>query len=655
MIFRLSVKIMFAISVTISLLAFSVQPSHSFLFPDRDHRSASSTRSSVGIRNRHSHISLLQLGGFLFSTKSTSTGASASVSNKASSVCKGSKSNINLKMSAATDAAADTSTDTENNASTPESIVHKKQLLEDVSPSYTKLVTQLKSITQLKRTSAVLDYDRMVLMPQSDASSKQRGKQLSVLASIIHEKATDESIPSLIETSIADLEKLLSSQSQSEQQYEYKDERRILQLTKEAYEKKIRIPSELEARKAELSSAAYSSWVKAREAKDFDMFAPTLKDCFATAMEVATSIQTDDTDTGIDGTGEKKSLYTQMLDEFEMGMKGERIDEIFSQIESALKPLIQKVLTSQHKPSTNPLKGKFEISKQKEINEKIITTMGFHLDHGRIDQSVHPFTMSFGPADVRITSRFNEDEWFQGLAATIHEGGHAMYEQNIGDSDLDIDEHLSMGMHESQSLFWERHVGMSKEFCNWSTSIFKETFDDFTYDANDVYDAINAVEASPIRVEADELTYPLHVILRYKIERETVDGRMEVNDIPKHWNQQMKDVLNVTIENDALGCLQDVHWSALAIGYFPTYLIGSATAAQLAFYCKKDNPDMYQQIEQGEFGQIKSWLTDKVHRHGRRYESLDALLEDQLGEPLNPKYFIDYLSNKYTELYKCDT
>ena len=197
-------------------------------------------------------------------------------------------------------------------------------------------------------------------------------------------------------------------------------------------------------------------------------------------------------------------------------------------------------------------------------------------------------------------------------------------------------------------------TGMSEEFCNWVTPKLKEAFgDDFNYSAQDVYGAINAVGSSPIRVEADELTYPLHVILRYNIERDVVEGRLKVEDIPKRWNDEMKATLNIDIENDALGCLQDIHWSGLAIGYFPTYLIGSATAAQLAYYCHKDNPNMYEEIEKGEFGTMKAWLNDKVHQHGRRYESLDALLEDQVGEALNPKYFIDYLTKKYKNLYKC--
>jgi carboxypeptidase Taq len=319
--------------------------------------------------------------------------------------------------------------------------------LEEYSSSYKTLLEKLRTLTHLKRVSGVLDYDRMVMMPQSDNASKQRGQQLSILASIMHEKATESEINDLIEKAMNDLKEMENSQDTS--QLDTSDEHCILKLAKKSYDKKVLIPPSLEAKRAGLSSEAYSKWVKAREQNDFNMFAECLEECFDTAKEVATVLRTD----------EETSLYSQMLDEFETGMDASRIDEIFGEIEQALKPLIAQVMESEYKPSTAALEGTFDIIKQKKMTENVVTKMGYDLDSGRIDESVHPFTMSLGPSDVRITSRFRETEWYQGLAATIHEGGHAMYEQNLGDKDLEIDEFLSMGMHESQSLFWERHVG----------------------------------------------------------------------------------------------------------------------------------------------------------------------------------------------------
>jgi len=531
--------------------------------------------------------------------------------------------------------------------------------LEDISPSYQELITRLTTVTQLRRASTVLAYDSMVLMSSSDATSISRGLQQAALAAVIHEKATDPSIPRLI----ADTKAAIAKHTPNNDDWSLTgDEIRILELTEESFAKDARIPSELEARKATLTSTAYTAWVKARTAGDFPSFSPTLRQCFDTAKEVAACHRApSDTST---------PLYTTMLDQFEMGMSAERIDETFAQIQTALVPLIAKVLESKTPPSTEALHGVFPIPLQKAVNRDIITTMGFDIDLGRIDESVHPFTMAMGTSDVRITSRYSEDEWYQGLAATIHEGGHAMYEQNVLDSALDIDSYLSMGAHESQSLFWERHVGMSREFCTYAATKLKDgltqTNDSdggvggggttFSYTPEEIYGAINAVSPSHTRVEADELTYPLHVILRYEIERDVVEGRLDVDDIPTRWNEVMKSTLGVDIPavgGDAVGCLQDIHWSGLAIGYFPTYLIGSAAAAQLAFYCEKDLVGgMKGDIERGEFGRIKDWLGEKVHRHGKRYGSLDAMFEDQLGEQLNAKYLIDYLTEKYEELYK---
>ena len=335
--------------------------------------------------------------------------------------------------------------------SSKSSVNHNSKPLEETSEAYKQLIEKLRTITRLKRVSGLLDYDQMVMMPQSDDTAKQRGLQQSALASIIHEKSTEPILKDLIEKSLQDLGDAKKTLEEAKSTHiDFDHHHRILTLAKKSYDKKILIPPALEAKRAELSSEAYSMWVKARQASDFALFSDCLDDCFTTAKELAAVLQTDQ---------DKKLLYTQMLDEYEMGMDAQRIDEIFGHIEKALKPLIAEVLRSNNPPSRAALEGKFDVQKQKEMCAKIVTKMGFDCEHGRIDQSVHPFTMSLGPQDVRITSRFKDTEWYQGLAATIHEGGHAMYEQNLKGDDLEINEYLSMGMHESQSLFWERHVG----------------------------------------------------------------------------------------------------------------------------------------------------------------------------------------------------
>jgi carboxypeptidase Taq len=371
-----------------------------------------------------------------------------------------------------------------------------------------------------------------------------------VLATIAHEKATDPELGRLIDQSIRDLQELTSTSDNGE----LVAAQRLLELERKSYRKATCLPVELAAHKAALEASAYSAWVKARETNDFASFSPSLRDCFDTSKRIA------ELQRPVEST-----LYSQMLDEFEMGMPSERIDALFHQVQTALVPFIAKIRNSDNPPSLHPLKGLFPIEAQKTISQKIVTAMGYDTTQGRIDVSVHPFTMSLSNADVRITSRFNEKEWYQGLAGSIHEAGHAMYEQHLGDSELSLDTALSMGVHESQSLFWERHVGLSRAFYAWATPLLAEAFEGFTYSAEEIYKAVNGVdfENNLIRVEADELNYPLHVILRYNIEREVVAGELDVDDIPERWNGAMKEFFDVDVPDDTRGCLQDIHWSCL--------------------------------------------------------------------------------------------
>lgn len=507
--------------------------------------------------------------------------------------------------------------------------------LKSAQELYNELLEKLETITHLGRAQSVLSYDQLVFMPSS--AGADRGKQLSALAGVVHGLKTDPSLKEL-------LDNVLEANHQTPELDT--DALRVIHLERKAFEENERIPSHLAAKAAGLSASAYGEWVTARDQKDFGAFCPTLQECFQTATEMANAKRGNDS----------KSLYDQMLDEFEAGMGQERIDAIFGEVSSALVPLIAKVLESPDKPSEAPLGGggrTFAIQKQQRLSEKLVKAIGYDSSRGRIDVSVHPFSSSMSTSDVRITSRFSEDEWYQGLAGTLHEGGHAMYEQNLLSSALGIDSALSMGAHESQSLFWERHIGLSKPFWKFAHTFLQSDLDESfqEYTPEEIYGAVNRVSNSLIRVEADELTYPLHVILRYNIEKDVVSGNLNVQDISKRWNDDMKSLLDVQVPSDDQGVLQDVHWSGLAFGYFPTYLLGAIAASQLYHYCQRDILDLDSKIETGDFGPIKDWLGEKIHKHGKRYDSLDDMLEDQLGEPLNPKYFIEYLTTKYSDLY----
>ncbi|EJK47786.1 hypothetical protein THAOC_33477 [Thalassiosira oceanica] len=498
-------------------------------------------------------------------------------------------------------------------------------------------VSSKMTATLSEPSTAIKFADESSNFKELKRTSSARGKQLAVLATIAHEKSVDPRIGELLAASTKDLEAC------DKEIEDLDDAKRILELEKADYQKRICIPKELAAKKAELEASAYSAWVKARQDNDFAAFAPALGDCFDLAKEIA-ALKRGDNDI---------SLYSQMLDEFEMGMQGTRIDELFAEVQSALVPFIARIRASEDKPSLDPLRGKFDVDAQKKVCLDIVKSLGYDASHGRLDVSVHPFTMSLSGSDVRITSRFSEEEWYQGLAGAIHEGGHAMYEQNLQGSDLSIDSALSMGVHESQSLFWERHIGKCPAFFQWATPMLNDQLK-LDASADDLYSAVNAIDFSNfIRVEADELTYPLHVILRYTIERQVVSGELSVNEIPSTWNKMMKDFLDVEVTEDSKGCLQDIHWSMGAIGYFPTYLLGAMMSAQLHHYCTKDL-DVGVLVAKGEFKEIREWLTNKIHKHGKRYKSLDDLLLAETGEILNPKYFVEYLTKKYSELYKIE-
>eukprot|EP00520_Triparma_pacifica_P001454 CAMPEP_0118658736 /NCGR_PEP_ID=MMETSP0785-20121206/14731_1 /TAXON_ID=91992 /ORGANISM="Bolidomonas pacifica, Strain CCMP 1866" /LENGTH=550 /DNA_ID=CAMNT_0006551781 /DNA_START=10 /DNA_END=1662 /DNA_ORIENTATION=- len=488
---------------------------------------------------------------------------------------------------------------------------------------YAELVKEVSTTRSLSQVSALLHWDSMVTMPQTDSHHAARGEQSAALASVIHTLSTSPRMEELINA--VDPSTLTNAR-----------ERANFKLMEKAFRESKCIPDSVQRRKATVTNDAYVSWTKARDSSDFETFKESLRACFDTAREIAL-LRMDD---------QNGSVYDKMLDDFETGLPSSRVTEIFSQVERFLPPLIDRVLSSGREPVNAPLSGKFPIASQTSFNAHVVKSLGFH---GRSDVSVHPFTTSFSPSDVRITTRFDENEWYQGLAGSVHEAGHALYEGGLRGNEA-VDSPLSMGTHESQSLFWERHVGMSKAFVKFMGGEWRKVFGRVDSD-EDIHRAINGVKRSFIRVEADELTYPMHILLRTRIERSIVEGEADVEDIPRLWNEGMKELLKVDVPSDDQGCLQDVHWSGMAIGYFPTYLIGAVAAAQLEHYVRLDLEDFDGIVERGEFKVIEDWLKEKVHVHGSEHESIDDLFESQLGERLEPKYFLKYLKEKYEGLY----
>ncbi|MCX6762923.1 MAG: carboxypeptidase M32 [Candidatus Moranbacteria bacterium] len=409
------------------------------------------------------------------------------------------------------------------------------------------------------------------------------------------------------------------------------------------YERQKKLPVAFVKEMAKICSEGHNVWIKAREKSDFGIFLPYLKKIVALKRKEAELV------------GYKKSPYDALLDTYEPGATSEEISMIFEELKNFLVPFLKKIKNSKVKISQKILAGNFPTEQQKKFNEEVAKKIGFDFEAGRLDTSVHPFSTGFHPNDVRITTRFRKDNMFDSFFGVIHETGHALYEQGLNAKHFGtpLGEAISHGIHESQSRMWENMVARSKNFWKYFfpklQKQFPKPFAETKFD--DFYRVINDVRPSLIRVEADEVTYSLHIILRFEIEKELIEGSIEVEDLSKIWNAKVKEYLGIKVPSDASGVLQDTHWSGGGIGYFPSYTLGNLYAAQLFNTAKKDLINLEKEISIGQFGHLREWLREKIHIHGKMY-SADGLVREVTGEPLTSQYFIDYLKKKYGEIYK---
>jgi carboxypeptidase Taq len=422
-----------------------------------------------------------------------------------------------------------------------------------------------------------------------------------------------------------------------------------------AFAKATAIPEDLAAQRAALESEGYGAWVSARQASDFSSFAPVLKKIVGMSRTVAGLL-------GPTLPSPPTDPYDALLDQFEKSCSASRLDELFGALKAGLVPLLAAVSELGTPPDTSILTAgaPFDTAAQARLCEDVAVALGFDKSRGRLDVSVHPFTGGpGGPSDVRMTTRFKEHEFVEGLTGATHETGHALYEQGrpASQTGLPAGEALSMGAHESQSLFWERHVGLTRPFAAWLAPRLAAAFPaafPTPPDPDGLYRAMNVVKPPNerlIRVEADELTYPAHVILRYELERKLVSGALEADDLPGAWAALSKELLGVVPPSDAKGCLQDVHWPSGALGYFPTYVLGAAAAAQLDAALRADIPDVDGKIAAGEFGPLLAWLRERVHGRASGPATLDALLVEATGRPLSVGPLLEYLAKKYADVY----
>ena len=501
-----------------------------------------------------------------------------------------------------------------------------------VKQSLEFIYKQQKELSVLGGIGALLGWDQMTYMPPKGAN--ERSEQTSLLSALAHKRVTSDEFWNHI-TRLSK-ESILPSLSTEDQH--------VLKRLHRDVEKSRKIPEDFVKRSAKITTMAYPAWQKARTKSDFSIFRPHLEKIIELQKEYCGYR---------DLPGPR---YDTLLDDYEEGMSTEKLRKEFTVLKKKLKTLLDQILTSktyqqQHSPSLH-----FSKHMQQQLSQQIFNQMNLPQDASRIDESTHPFTTSLGNDDVRITTNYERENPLFSFFSTIHEAGHALYELGMPTGkykDTAIADSPSLGLHESQSRFWENMIARSKPFWeNYYVEFNKQAGNQLNNISFNVwYHHINKVKPSLIRVEADELTYCLHVILRFEIESELMAEKLTVSELPQVWNEKMEESLGITPPTDKEGILQDMHWSGGAIGYFPTYAIGTIYAAQLFKQLEKDHPQTIEEIKKGEFNQILNWLRTHVHQYGRMMMA-EEIIKKTCGEGLNAEVFISYLKEKYLNIYK---
>jgi carboxypeptidase Taq len=490
------------------------------------------------------------------------------------------------------------------------------------------LKARTTDILNLKFAQQVLEWDMQAYMPPGGANA--RAEQIGLLSRITHETLISKNTARLLELG----EKELNGAGPAS------DDALALREIRREYDRASRIPASLSAEMAHHSVISESVWRDARAADDFTRFAPYLKKSFDLARTAAQCY------------GYEDDPYDPLLDKFEPGAKARDIEAMFAELKTPLIELARKIAESAREAPT--LEGRFPIDAQRELTVKIVQAIGYDLHRGRQDEAAHPFCTSFSRDDVRITTRFDESRLEAALYASLHEAGHALYEQGIAEDlkDSVLGESASMAVHESQSRLWENLVGRSRAFCDYLTPYLEEAFPEVLsgLNADSLFRSVNRVERSLIRVEADEVTYNLHVLLRFELERALLNETVSITDLPEVWNAKMREYLGIVPPDDKQGVLQDVHWAAGLIGYFPTYSLGNVMSGQIWAAIRKSIPNLDDQLAQGRFVELLGWLRENIHRHGRKYRPLE-LIARATGEPLAAGPYVNYLRTKYEDIY----
>ncbi len=494
---------------------------------------------------------------------------------------------------------------------------------------YRECLEAMRDASLLGAAAGLAGWDQETMMPELAAES--RSEQLAVLSGTIHEKVVEASLG-------RKLRKLKASPRGLGP-----DERICVREWLRDHERAAKVPEELVREMARVEVLAQKAWIEARRRSSFRTFAPWLERIMKLKRQEAKAV-------GYEGIP-----YDALLDAYEPYMTARELDPIMAELREGLIPIMRAIARSKERPSSDVLTRRYPEAEQEALCREVMEALGVEMKAARLDRSAHPFCCSMAPTDARVTTRYDERWLPQALYGVIHESGHALYEQGLPAKryGTPLGEAVSLGIHESQSRMWENLIGRSRAFVDFLMPRLRRHFRPQLCKTSPeaFYRALNRVKATPIRVEADEVTYNLHIILRYELEKGLIDGGIKVKELPRLWNERMRHYLGITPRNDAQGVLQDTHWASGLVGYFPTYMLGNIYAAQLWDRMRRDIPSLENRISKGQFAPVLGWLRDKVHRHGRRFPPQE-LVRRATGERPSASHFIEHLRRKYGWIYR---
>jgi carboxypeptidase Taq len=501
------------------------------------------------------------------------------------------------------------------------------QLIEE----YKKLRELVEETSLLSSTASVLSWDQSTHLPPRAAA--YRARQCANLEGMVHKMFTASKVGDWLKA--CEDAGLADRTTVDEPEIATQIISTNVRELRRAYDLATKVPERLVKDLAQTTGEAYSVWVEARKASDFSQFSHWLEKLITLKREEA------------DCLGYKECRYDALLDQYEVGATTSQLKPLFGQLQELVRVLVPELL--EVTKGATPPPGPFPQAAQEAFNDIVARAVGYDMNSGRIDTTVHPFCTCLGPWDHRITTRYDEADFMGSFFGILHESGHALYNQGLlkDEFGMPAGQSVSLGIHESQSRLWENQVGRSREFWDYWYPLAVQHFPSLAgYSKEQLWLWANRVKPSFIRVEADEVTYHLHVALRFEIEQRLINGGLEAKDAPEFWNESFKHLMGIAVPDDAHGCLQDVHWSVGLFGYFPTYSLGSMNAAQLYTKAQDKVPAIATEMAQGKYEALLQWLRTNIHEPGKRFTPQELMIR-ATGEPTNPKYYVDYMKTKF--------